>query len=594
MWSLYESNTHVRRLRHRERQRRAAEQFGPEPLMDDTSNDSHDSGRNSSRGGTGLDRRARSRRAPDDDRQRRPLGAPIVRAPIDSKLTEPNPAAPLNLLDHTELRPLPNEVGKQDGRRSRAYPEQTPVEGKPVHQLTVVDGFDLDREDEEEAARSLSPSTLTALGDFAAAMAGPIAGAIYVRSLAVFVASALLVLLVRAQGRRSALSETEISGLSPVVAGIGVLAMTFTVDASSTAGRAAIAGLIALSAGALAALAMKLVADRFVHVRVAVLGEAAAAHDLAWQLSAERAYRYSVVGYVTRTTERDNLRDLDHISFKVRRLGLIADLSHIVARNDIDLLVMATDDDRLKVFERATVCAERFRTRLISATAFDEAVFRRVPVEQLNVAWFQHIMHPRFRPVPRVVTRATDIVVAGTIGLLTLPAWALTAAFMRAAFGRPVLVKRRRVGERGRSFSVSYFRVARRDVTGGPPEEDVPPVGFGKFLRASGIERLPLLLSVLRGDMSLVGPRPERPQRMADIEQQLDFYARRNLVRPGLTGWAQLHSLPAAEDAQIDPAIELSHDLFYLKHQSLMLYAYVLMATCWRTFTRPFRGRRDS
>lgn len=552
--------------------------------MDDFSNDSSGSDQQG-RGRTGFETPIPS------DEQRRPLGAPIVRAPISggaSDRAELNgPGAPINLLGSLEAHAL-DEPGSAGGRRSRAFPDSPQIETKNDRALTVVDGYDIARDEEEEAARTLSPSALSAIGDFAAAMAGPIAGAVYVRSLAVFIASALLVLLVRSQGRRSALSESEISGLSPVIAGLGVFALTFTVDSTSSLAHAASAGAVALAAGALAAVTMKLVADRFVHVRIAVLGEAASAHQLAWQLSNEGIRRYSVVGYVTRTSERDNLRDLAHISFKVRRLGLIADLSHIVARNDIDLLVMATDEDRLKIFERATVCAERYRTRLLSSTAFEEAVFRRVPIDQLNVAWFQHIMHPRFRPVPRFITRAIDIVVAATIGLLTLPIWAPTALFMRTAFGKPVLVRRRRVGERGRSFSVSYFRVARRDVTGGPPEEDVPPVGFGKFLRATGIEKLPLLLSVLRGDMSLVGPRPERPQRMSEIEQDLKFYARRNLVRPGLTGWAQLHV------QRRDVKTELSHDLFYLKHQSLMLYAYVLLATCWHGFTKPFRARTSS
>lgn len=552
--------------------------------MDDFTNDSGDT----TLPGTGF-----GTRSADEDvrKRRRPLGAPIVRAPIDnsSRTTHDDPGTPINLLGAAEFQAALGDQGVPGGRRSRAYPETPPAAARSDRPLTVVDGYDLSREEDDEAevAKTLSPPTITALGDFAAAMTGPIAGAVYLHNLTVFIASALLVLLVRSQGRRSALTESEISGLSPLVAGAGVFALAFAVDPATTTSNAAFAGAIALGAGAVAAFVLKLVADRFVHVRIAVLGEASSAHQLAWQLTAEGIRRYSVVGYVTRTSERDNLRDLDHISFKVRRLGLLADLSHIVARNDIDLLVMATDQDRLKVFERATVCAERYRTRLLGLTAFEEAVFRRVPVDQLSVAWFQHIMHPRFRPVPRFVTRATDIAVAATVGLLTLPIWAATAAFMRVAFGQPVLVHRRRVGERGRSFSINLFRVARRDVTGGPPAEDAPAVGFGKFLRATRIERIPVLLNILRGDMSLVGPRPERPQRMSEIEQDLKFYARRNLVRPGITGWAQLH-----DDGE-DPKTELSHDLFYLKHQSLMLYVFVLLKASSRIVFRPRRAQFD-
>ena len=333
---------------------------------------------------------------------------------------------------------------------------------------------------------------------------------------------------------------------------------------------------------------LKLVTDKFVHVRIAVVGEAATAHDLAWQLSREGVRRYTVVGYVTRTTERDNLRDLDHVSFKVRRLGLLADLSHIVARNDIELLVMGSDQDRLKVFERAAVCAERYRTRLMALTAFEEAVFRRVPVDQVNVAWFQHIMHPRFRPAPRFAIRMIDLTVAALIGLITAPVWILTATFIKVAYGAPVLVRRRRVGERGRSFSILRFRVASNDENGDAPSEEAPAAGFGRFLRRTHIEALPQLLNVLRGDISLVGPEPETPQFVSEVENDVQFYGRRHLVRPGLTGWAQLHR---RDDDSDDAETTLSRDLFYLKHQSMSLYLYVLLASIWSGLTGSHRAR---
>lgn len=517
------------------------------------------------------------RRNRDEETKARKLGAPIARAPINR---DKNAAATPDTASSEALASAPGEPG---GRRSRAHPEPRD-EGRRVIQLAsakrlrLLDGEQLAAEEPEVNQAPLKPSTATSLADWLAAMVGPVAAALYTGSVAVFVATALLVLLVRAQGRRSALTENEIAGLSPLVAGAGGAIMTLLVDPADTLATAAGAGVVALGAGALAAIAMKLASDRFVHVRLAVIGDAAAAHKLAWDLSASGTRRYAVVGYVTRTSERDNLRDLDHISFKVRRLGLIADLSHIVARSDVDMLVLATDEDRPKVFERAAVCCERYHTRLLSLSAFEEAVFRRVPIETLNSAWFQHIMHPRFRPVPRIFSRAVDIALAGFAALITLPFWGLAALIMRGVFGKPVLVRRRRIGERGRSFSLLRFRVARRQVTGEAPEEDAPAVGFGKFLRKTGIESLPTLINVLRGDMSLVGPRPLTPRELAEGESELPYYARRNLVRPGLTGWARLHGDGDSTD-------EYSADLFYLKHQSVMLYSYVLLATLWRSLT---------
>lgn len=454
---------------------------------------------------------------------------------------------------------------------------QAGAEPTPLRPLRVVDG-DGDT-DPVGSGLTIDPGTASRLGDFAAAMVGPIAAAAYANSVAVFVGAALFVLLIRAQGRRSALTDVEVGVISPVAAALGSAVLTFAVAPIDGVGHALSAGLVALVAGTCAALLVRALIVRLVHTRIAVLGDAATAHDLAWKLSAHGQRQLSVVGYVTRTSERDNLRDLTHVSFRVRRLGMLSGLSQIVARNDIDLLVMATSDDRMKYFERAAVCSERFHTRLISLSAFEEMVFRRVPLEHLNVAWFQHIMHPRFRPAPRTLTRCIDVGVALIGGLITLPLWAPTALFMRLAFGRPVLVMRRRVGERGRAIMLYRFRVARRDVTGGPPSEDARPVGFGRFLRATGIERLPALINLLRGDTTLVGPRPLHPQVLADRDKAIDFYGRRQILRPGITGWSQLHNWT-------DPADEFSGDLFYLKHQSAMLYLYVLIAAPWRALRR--------
>jgi lipopolysaccharide/colanic/teichoic acid biosynthesis glycosyltransferase len=463
-------------------------------------------------------------------------------------------------------------------------PEPPTLKITPERPLKVVDN-DVARHDTEPepeaSGLSLHPTTAARFGDFAAAMTGPACAAIFAGSVAVFIGAALLVLLVRSQGRRSGLSEGEVSGISPVAAGIGAFALAIAASPEAGIAAAAQAGLIGLTAGALAAIVSRAIIGRFVHVRIAVLGEASVAHKLAWQLSDAGVRGFTIVGYVTRTTERDNLRDLEHISFKIRRLGLLSDLSHVVARNDVDLLVMSDNEDRMKVFERAAVCSERFRTQLLSLTAFEESVFRRVPLEELNVAWFQHIMHPSFRRIPYFLTRTIDIAFALVAGLVTMPIWVPVAVFMRLAFGTPVIVQRRRVGERGKAIALWRFRVARRQVTGEPPSEDARPVGFGKFLRRTRIERLPTLANLLRGDITLVGPRAARPEQMSELDGEIPFYARRNLIKPGILGWAQLHTAPAPGRTAADPEAELSNDLFYLKNQSVMLYAYVVLASLW-------------
>ncbi len=457
---------------------------------------------------------------------------------------------------------------------------------QPVSPLRVVDGGDYP-EAEEQSARSLSPSTAAAIGDLATAMVAPFAGGFAARNTGVFVAAALIVLIARARGRSSGLTEREITGFSPVAAALAIFAMTLTLDWHAGALHALSAAGIGLAAGATAALILNRIHERFVHTRVAVIGTAAHAHDLAWSLANEGNSRFTVVGYVGRDSAKENLRDLRHVSFKVRRLGLLADLSHIVARHDIDLLVLPEGRDRLEVFERAAVCTERYRTRLVGLLAFEEHVFQRVSLDQLNIAWMQHIMHPGFRPAPRIATRAIDLTCALFLGVITAPAWIVAAIAVKLADRGPVFERRRSVGERGRSFSIRLFRTTRPpDEEDLPSTDGLPTTRVGRVLRHTHLDAVPLLLNVARGDMSLVGPRPARPRDVTRLEQEIPFYGRRHLLKPGITGWAQLRSgYGTGEDAGEAAMITLSRDLYYLKHQSLFLYSYILVASLWAALT---------
>lgn len=482
------------------------------------------------------------------------------------------------------------DLGSVGGRHSRAFdvvePDEKPTARQP---LVVVSGGHSESE-EEQSLHSLSPSTASAIGDLAAAMAGPLAGGIVARSAAVFVVTALIVLLMRGVARRSALTEREIAGVSPVVATIAAFAASIAFVAPGPVSEALVVAGLTFVAGATAALILNAIYDRFVHTRIAVIGRATHAHDLAWALNEEGVSRYTVVGHVAPDVAKDVARDLRHISFKVRALGLLPDLSHIVARHDIDMLVLADGVDRMKVFERAAVCTERYRTRLVALGAFEEAVFQRVSLDQINVAWMQHIMHPSFRPAPRIATRAIDVGVATIVGLISAPIW-IPAAVAVGLSGRPVLQRRRVVGERGRSFALLRFRTT--PVAGDPLIDLEPPVTrIGRVLRRLHLDGLPLLINVLRGEMSLVGPRPACPKDVTRLEQDVPFYGRRHLVKPGITGWAQLRAGTVADDDDGEiTTLTLARDLFYLKHQSLFLYGYILVASVWGALSGSLRIR---
>jgi lipopolysaccharide/colanic/teichoic acid biosynthesis glycosyltransferase len=185
-----------------------------------------------------------------------------------------------------------------------------------------------------------------------------------------------------------------------------------------------------------------------------------------------------------------------------------------------------------------------------------------------------------------VVLRGLDIAIS-TAGLVVLsPAWLLTGGALIASSGRPLYYRGRRVGRNGRTFTMLKFRTLRPDAETrlGPyyGEEltrrtDAEVTSLGRWLRASQLDEIPQLWNILRGDMSVVGPRPIRPSLFDEVTREVPQYWQRLVVRPGLTGFAQTRM--GREESWAE---KLSHDLEYIADRSVRLYLRVVVATVWR------------
>jgi exopolysaccharide biosynthesis polyprenyl glycosylphosphotransferase len=349
--------------------------------------------------------------------------------------------------------------------------------------------------------------------------------------------------------------------------GVGILAVIHALTGYPLLGGLEFIALLGLTAAA--GMLPHVVAPHFwgAHrqIRTAVIGSDRSARDLARELSLARIGGYTVVGRVEVSADHR-----PKVPSEIPALGTLDQLSTLVERHRIDLLVMTGEAPRFKVFERIASSCLHLPVRLWELSGFYEEVFGHVPVAEINSAWFQYIIHPKYRPGGSTSKRALDVLVATILGVVFLPILMIVAVLIRRD-GGPVLFKQVRIGEGGRPIEIYKLRTMRE----GPDQlraqwaalDDPRVTRVGRFLRRTHLDELPQLVNVLRGEMSLVGPRPEQPEFVARLEQALPFYARRHLLKPGITGWAQVRCGYAGSD--VASAWKLSHDLYYLKHRSL-------------------------
>src|SRR5918998_2830259 len=210
-------------------------------------------------------------------------------------------------------------------------------------------------------------------------------------------------------------------------------------------------------------------------------------------------------------------------------------------------------------------------------------------------AQLAHEAHLEPRPVDAAL-RGLDLAIAGGTPVATSPLIPAFAAAIRVTSGKPVLYRGRRVGRAGTIFTMYKFRtlVPDAEVRLGPylgnelsklTEDEVTAIG--RVLRSSQLDELPQLWNVLKGDMSVVGPRPIRPAFFEELCQDIPQYWQRLVVRPGMTGFAQMRLTRDHSWAE-----KLAHDFEYIADRSVHLYLRVVLETLWRIVTRPFTGRK--
>ncbi|MDO8557894.1 MAG: sugar transferase [bacterium] len=211
---------------------------------------------------------------------------------------------------------------------------------------------------------------------------------------------------------------------------------------------------------------------------------------------------------------------------------------------------------------------------------FIERVFHKVPLSEVSESWFLENLSEGEKQFYEQLKRAFDIAGAIVLGVFTLPLMALVALGIKLEDGRRVLYTHTRLGRGGSMFRLLKFQsMIEHAEAGGPQwtrENDPRVTMFGSFLRSTRLDELPQLWNVLLGDLSFIGPRPERPEFVEKLEKDIPFYNLRHLVRPGLSGWAQINNpLQSVEESYE----KLEYDLFYIKNRSFFLDVAIALKT---------------
>ncbi|MDZ7266244.1 MAG: exopolysaccharide biosynthesis polyprenyl glycosylphosphotransferase [candidate division KSB1 bacterium] len=313
--------------------------------------------------------------------------------------------------------------------------------------------------------------------------------------------------------------------------------------------------------------------------RTVIVGWGQKARELYQNISKYPALGYRVIGFVA-PTESDRL----HRFHGVPVLGVLDRLGDIVVRHQVEDILIALQKQDQDALVKIIAQTDGLPVSLKIVPDLYSIITGQARTNQIYGFPLIEIL-PQYMPAwERLAKRATDVLVSLLVLVLGLPLWLLIALAIRLDSPGSTFYRQERVGKHGRIFEVIKFRsmVTNAEQLTGPKwaEKDDPRITrVGRFLRKWRLDEVPQFLNVLRGEMSIVGPRPERPYFVEKLRKEIPLYPRRLRVRPGITGWAQIKG---AYDATLeDVKQKLQYDLFYLENMSLRMDLKIILHTIY-------------
>lgn len=255
-------------------------------------------------------------------------------------------------------------------------------------------------------------------------------------------------------------------------------------------------------------------------------------------------------------------------------------LEKLILENKISTVVLTSDPHQSPKLRAALFQCLPLKISYVGLANFYESIAGKIPIESINQMWFLENLSEGSKRWFDILKRGYDIILALLILTATIILWPIIALFIKMESEGSVFFSQMRYGKNNKPFKIYKFRTMTTTNNDFSPTraDDKRITTLGSFLRKTRLDELPQLLNILKGEMSFVGPRPERPELIKGLEEKIPFYRERMLVKPGITGWDQIsgeyHS-PSYEDS----LKKLQYDLFYIKNRSIYLDLSIILKT---------------
>ena len=284
---------------------------------------------------------------------------------------------------------------------------------------------------------------------------------------------------------------------------------------------------------------------------------------------------YNYVGYISNNKSRATKY----------LIGNYSQMEEIISKKEIDVLVIVKDikSPGFKKYLKRIFDLKINGLKIINYEEFNEDIQKKIDINQINEEWLlqSNGFDILSNEMQKNIKRGMDIILALTLMVFLSPLALITAIIIKIESKGPVIFKQTRIGENMKPFRVYKFRSMRmhdpKKHSRYTLDNDARVTKFGKFMRKTRIDELPQLWNILKGTMSFIGPRPEWDILAKDYARKINHYNLRHLIKPGITGWAQV-MFPYGENLE-DAKRKLEYDLYYLKHQDFMLDALIIIKT---------------